>query len=327
MNSSSSNNEWNAYWNSERVAACRSDDEGLYQGAIGQYWRRVFKGLNADQKVLDLATGNAALAAIAFSQVQAGEVPAFSFYGVDSAEIHPPICRFQHPFAQQARFYSDTSNESLPFAANMFDLVTAQYGVEYGDLQASLNESIRVLKEQGEIHWVCHWHDGFIATKTRQEVRDIAYLQTLQLQRHLLNLLRLQWDGQQFIPGSHQRTAQSPERHAMTESFNRAFLCLRQNGHSETGNLNLYLHNLAHLYQHREQHGFHVVAEKVNECGMELEYHRLRLQALSDAALKPEMAIELLQQAKGNGLRCLSHGEMLEQGNGHVVAYEFTFQK
>ena len=179
----------------------------------------------------------------------------------------------------------------------------------------------------GKIHWVCHWHDGFIATKTRQEVRDIVYLQSLQLPQRLLSLMRLQWDGERFIPGSHQQTAQSAERHAMTDGFNKAFMCLRQHGHSESGNLNIYLHNLAHLYQHREQHPFSVVADKVNECGMELEYHRLRLQALSNAALNSEVVADLLQQANKHGLKCLSHGEIGEQNSHQVVAYEFTFQK
>lgn len=320
------NGEWNAYWKDQRVAACRSDDEGLYRGVIGRYWCQRLSDLSADSRVLDLATGNAAIAAIALSQIQQGALPVFRFYGVDAAQINPPLKQLEHPFARNARFYSETSNEQLPFACAMFDMVTSQYGVEYGDLPRTLSETRRVLKPSGRVHWVCHWQDGDVAQRTRRELVDIDYLQSLNLVQSLQELVQIQTVEGRFIPDSHQKTAGTPQRQRVTECFNLSFQRLREQGHRVEGNLNVYLHNLAHLYQHREQYSVDLVHDKMAECAQELVYHRQRLAALACAALKPDDVENIVYWLENHGFTISSHGALHEDSSGQVVAYEISAQ-
>lgn len=326
---SHSHDEWNAYWRDGRVAACRSDDEGLYQGAIGQYWQQVFASLNPGARILDLATGNGALAEVAVKQAQTAtentsSEPYFSFIGVDQADIAPPILDQVDQKICALKFYPQTSNESLPFADHLFDQVTAQYGVEYGDLAQTLRETCRVLKADGQLNWVCHWRPGTVVQKAIAEIEDIGYFQSLKLESCMQGLVRLQVKSGHFIANSHQLTANSPERLALQAGLNRAFERLRMRGHNKQSNLNIFLQNLAHLYQYREQQAPALVLSKLAECGQQLEFHRLRLQAMADAALTPGRRDILIENMKSLGLQVFKHGELIESRESKVLGYHLN---
>lgn len=323
---SQSHDEWNAYWRDGRVAACRSDDEGLYQGAIAEYWQAVFARQQAGANILDMATGNGALAEIALQQAQRHPHPEagnarYAFFGVDQANIAPPIAENADQQHCQLHFYAQTSNESLPFAAAMFDQVTAQYGVEYGDLDLTLREICRVLKPGGQLNWVCHWQPGTVVQQAIREVEDIAYFQSLKLDECMQALVHLQIRDGQFIPNSHHSTAQSRERITLQAALNQAFERLRVRGHTKQSNLNMFLQNLAHLYQFREQQAPAMVLAKLAECGQQLEFHRLRLQAMADAALTPTRRDALLNTMKTLDFQVISHGELIESRESKVLGY------
>ena len=72
---------------------------------------------------------------------------------VDLARIQPAWLdgwRGAHPLVH-LRFHGGTSLEALPFAQAQFDLVTSQFGLEYGDFAPTLSELARVLRRGGRL--------------------------------------------------------------------------------------------------------------------------------------------------------------------------------
>lgn len=314
---------WNAYWRDGRGAACRSDDEGMYRGVIGEYWRQSFQLLTADARVLDLATGNGAVLQLAAETGRARNT-GWQLYGVDQACIAPEWLQQQNVL--RPHLLAGISNEALPFARQMFDLVCSQYGAEYGDLKATLQECQRVLKPGGQLRWVCHWRDGSVVRGAERELAGLALILKLGLPQKMLALIEQQLVNDQFMPGSHQRTANSIEAQHLRDGLNQAFTYLQQGGYSAESGLNVFLHNLAHLYQYRESQPAVVVRRAISDCGKQLEHHYQRLAALIRSAWSPQYLDTILAEFENHGFRLFEHGPLSERG-GPVVAYALHAEK
>lgn len=306
---SSPKEAWDRYWKDGRGAACQSDDEGLYEGAIGEYWQQLFSGLPGSSRVVDLACGNGALAGAA---ARAGA--SLTMYCVDAAAIRPEF-RAAPATHTQARFYPTTPIERLPFAADMFDGCVSQYGAEYGDLQACASEIARVLKPGAWLRWICHWREGDIARDADDEARRAALLEQLQLPGRIARLIEHQVRQGRYIADSHRKTWHLPEARRVKQGLAEGFRIARATPQNANGNLGLFLHNLAHLYQHREQYPVDQALARMRECGDELQRHRERLEALVAAALTPER-LDGLRTWLGSAGLPMTDARELRSGDG-----------
>lgn len=145
---------WSRYWATGMAHSCGTSYDSTYGGAIGDFWRDAFAALAAGDRVLDLATGNAALPRLLLSlQPQAPiEIDA-----VDIAQVAPdwPL-QLDPPQRQRLRIHSGVSAESLPFVDDRFALVVSQYGIEYADLSLAVPEALRVLAPGGRVRFLMH---------------------------------------------------------------------------------------------------------------------------------------------------------------------------
>lgn len=310
---------WDAYWQDDRGGACQTDDSGRYRGVIATCWREWFATLGANQHVLDLATGNGAVIELAVEGLGADQLPV-DFHGVDSARIRPRLGTSPRP-GVRCRWYPGVENTSLPFAAGKFDAVTSQYGAEYGDLEATILETARVLKPDRRLLWICHWHDGHIARDAASEARQGRRLQALELPRRIRRLMDKQRQDGRWQADSHRATRDLPEARSVQQGLGQAFSITGTGPGQAEGNLGLYLHNLAHLYQFREQHSLDEVHERFAECERQLRFHIDRLEALVNAALTPERRDTAISAMNNAGLAVGEHGPITEPASGRVVGY------
>ena len=316
---------WDAYWRDARGGACQTDDSGLYQGVIARQWRRRFAAVAPGSRILDLATGNGAVLELAQASLAETQLPV-DLYGVDSARIQPRIGDEPRP-GLRCHWYPEVAIEALPFDADTFDGVTSQYGVEYGDLEAVAAETARVLRPGGWLHWICHWRDGDLAADAAREVAQAEALQALDLPGRVAELARTQVRDGRWLTDSHRKTAGLPVAERMRAGLGEAFAITGTRPGQEGGNLSLFLHNLAHLYQHRESHPVETLLAKLDECGRELDYHRRRLAELVDAALTEESLAGLKRALARAGLELEHHGPLAEPATGRVVGYRIEALK
>lgn len=316
---------WAAYWRDARGAACQADEDGRYRGVIARLWRDRFRAVNSGDRILDLATGNGAVIELAVECLSEAQLPV-EFVGIDSAGIRPRIGERPRP-GVRCSWHAGVSNESLPFTADAFDGVASQYGVEYGELDPAVNEAARVLKPGGWLHWICHWREGDLARDAAAEAAQARELETLNLPGRVADLIRAQVRDGSWMPDSHRATAHLEVAQRMREALGKAFTITGARPGQEGGNLSLFLHNLAWLYQHREQHAVETVLEKLAECAEQLRYHEHRLTSLVNAALTPERLAGLTAALAGAGLDLLEDEAVIEPATGRTVGYRVVAVK
>lgn len=161
---------WTDYWSSGTLHSCATSYGGNYGGAILAFWERVLQRAAGTERVLDLATGNGALARLVYEQT--GGVA--SVDGVDAAGIDPSWAGPEE--RGRVRFHPGVRLESLPFPDASFDLVVSQFGLEYAHWPAAPEEAGRVCTHEGTMAFVLHHRDSVIVQVGRQEIANIAML-------------------------------------------------------------------------------------------------------------------------------------------------------
>lgn len=111
-------------------------------------WAEAVAPLKAGARVLDLATGDGAV----LGKIRARRTD-LKLTGVDSAARLPPAPR-------GATLRAGVAMEVLPFRNGSFELVTSQFGYEYGDRAAIAREVARVLTPGGRYAFIIHHAAG-----------------------------------------------------------------------------------------------------------------------------------------------------------------------
>lgn len=184
---------WDEFWEQGFITTFGSSFQNNYTGNLRHFWEKKFSILASGSKVLDLATGNGALACIAYSAAKNAE-KSIEVYAIDAAQIKPEVDAIAE--IEEARknitFLSNTPCEDLPFTDNTFDFISSQFGIEYGSWNQSLPEVFRVLNQGASAHFICH-SDSSSLIKSSQHELDIynAALNTHQIFDHAIRFAEL----------------------------------------------------------------------------------------------------------------------------------------
>jgi ubiquinone/menaquinone biosynthesis C-methylase UbiE len=169
------NTGWRDYWKSDRPSSCIAAQE-MARTQIESWWRSYFSELPADSRVLDIATGNGVVLAHAVQAAEDRNIR-FDLTGVDLADIDPVRYLSTPPAGlREARFMGGVAAESLPFAAESFDVVVSQYGLEYADLEKALSEVERVLRGGGRVRWLAHSEESEVVRQNSDQHRQVDFL-------------------------------------------------------------------------------------------------------------------------------------------------------
>lgn len=168
---------WSQYWHYDRIASC-FDGAGRtnYADEIAGGWRDFFGALPDGARILDLCTGNGAVALLAAETARTNERN-FRIVAVDQADIDPASHVSRHEEDYRAIiFLRDTEVETLPFPSGGFGAVISQYGLEYSDLERSLPEAVRMVAPGGRLRLVVHAADGRVAADSRKVIAEADLL-------------------------------------------------------------------------------------------------------------------------------------------------------
>jgi ubiquinone/menaquinone biosynthesis C-methylase UbiE len=168
---------WSHYWHYDRIASC-FDDAGRanYADEIAGGWRAFFGALPDGARILDLCTGNGAVALIAAETARESERN-FRIVAVDQADIDPAahVSRHERDYGAII-FLRDTEVETLPFPSAGFSAVISQYGLEYSNLERSLPEAVRMVAPGGKLRLVVHAADGRVSADSRKVIAEADLL-------------------------------------------------------------------------------------------------------------------------------------------------------
>lgn len=152
---------WSEYWQSSQSLNSFAEGEAAkgYEGEISAFWQEHLKTLNNNAVVVDLGTGNGALAALVAAHGRTLDKN-WQVHGVDYADIDP-LKTFARDAAvlkqlQGITFHGNTDMGKLPFADASVDCLVSQFAFEYAEQNSALAEAYRVLKPGGKLVMMAH---------------------------------------------------------------------------------------------------------------------------------------------------------------------------
>lgn len=313
---------WDRYWQCDRIASC-FDGAGAtnYDDSVAAGWRKFFDGLPTGSRIIDLCTGNGAVALIAAA---AGREQGkdFSITGVDQAEIDPPshVSRHRDEMAG-IRFIGRTEVESIPFPDGSFDVAISQYGIEYSDVPRTITEVARLLGPGGQARFVVHAADGIVAANART---IIAEADLLLGEIDLIAASRRCFEACATVEGGDFSDAARQNAKSAFDAFRTALQLTSAQIPKAVDKM--MFHNsggvMLDAFQARRRVGYDAVFAKVDTVEGEILAHRGRLQALADSALDEAGVEALCTKSRDAGAIATDHVR-LENADG-LIGYIVT---
>ncbi len=155
-----SKTHWTAYWNSGVLTSLPADFKENYDGELAGYWRNVLQSMPDKISVLDVCTGNGAVAILL--QELADELnQKVEITAVDASDIDPNAVVAKHPSKTDAinrvSFIGNCLVEGMAARINQsFDLIVSQYGIEYCETLEAANNVYELLKHNGKFVFIAH---------------------------------------------------------------------------------------------------------------------------------------------------------------------------
>lgn len=167
---------WEAIYRNGTIATGPSQSGGNYDLEVRQSWVDFFSNCRSGTRILDVASGNGAVAIIAAETArELGRV--FNIHACDLALIQPlqdvPEAAVRLSGIQ---FHQGIPLERLHFPDASFDVVCGQYALEYTDTAASLKELHRVLAPDGAAMFILQHSASSQVQKAHITLREAEFV-------------------------------------------------------------------------------------------------------------------------------------------------------
>lgn len=161
---------WSQFWQLGHITTFGPSLPDNYGGLLRDFWIEIFSRLPQQAQILDIATGNGALATLA-AIVSQEQQRYYKIHGTDIATIRPTVEGQETTDVRHLiTFTSHTPCESQPFPDHSFDLICSQFGFEYSDIPATLKELRRLLLPQATFTAIAHHENSNLIQESRQEL-------------------------------------------------------------------------------------------------------------------------------------------------------------
>lgn len=167
---------WARLWRAGVPHSCSTAVSGNYRGEMRRFWARQAGLLHDGARVVDIGTGNGAVALLIRDEAIARGL-GVELHGVDAAEIDPPAV-LEDGVNRLAgiRFHPGVRFDAMPFSDSSIDLVCSQYAFEYGERASSVREIMRVLRHGGIGAFVIHSTDSLVARTALDQIQGTDHL-------------------------------------------------------------------------------------------------------------------------------------------------------
>lgn len=305
---------WNQYWASGPLHSCPGTYVGNYAGSVAEFWRPLFAELGYEDRLLDLASGNGSLMALAVNAHEADAARVPEVIGVDVAAPHPGWI-FQQDEALQSRLalQGNVRIEALPFPDAHFDCIVSQYGFEYAEREPAVNEVLRVAKPAATIGLVCHHADSRLVEVATEEVANLGWLLDetgfVEQTRDMLPFI-----ARSATPSGVESLKQDAAANRARAAFNATMAEIKQRADAAKvpDSLHIVVDNLPGLMRHTTVGGDAVGRQALQDWVAVMRNAILRSRELMDFALDRAAVDHITQRLEAGGFS-VTVGELSEE--------------
>lgn len=300
-----SSDHWDQFLQTGAIASCPTNAEGTYDLELEQGWRTFFATLDQGAVILDVGTGNGPILLIAKNVSESADLK-FRLHGADRAVIDPP----RHVPGGVERysgitFHPRMPTEKLAFSSELFDAVTGQFALEYGDPTRSIAEVARVLKPSGAARFVVHHERSIVVETARQSTTHAKWiLEELEVFEKLERFVHMERIKSAAIERAFAKLEEAGR--AMTDELRRV---------PESHVLNVTVAAVQNLLDLRRRASPQFVGAEIDAKRRALRAAVVRMQDLLEHACSPEKVATLESIASQAGLTVAPREEQRHDGN------------
>ncbi|MCH8538214.1 MAG: class I SAM-dependent methyltransferase [Alkalimonas sp.] len=305
---------WTSYWRSGQALSSFAEGEAAfgYPDDVLQVWQQIWTELPEQAEVLDVGTGNGALA-VAMAQYSANTAKSWQITGIDLADIKPasdiPQVAALQALLQQIAFFGNCGIEKTPFKDEQFDGIYSQFGLEYANWNASLQELHRICKPGGQVIALLHSCESELSQDC---ALGISILSHCLQQSPLVTLAEQLLTRSEFLLHHKQSIATDEPFQQLNQALLTEVKALQQR--YSTGNAAIWfqdvLSRLAPLV-HQLQPGN---LQRFQHSFAQLEQHRLRLLDQQKATIDQTKSNEIMALARHYGWKVTMRSVELDAG-------------
>ncbi|SFC59622.1 class I SAM-dependent methyltransferase [Microbulbifer thermotolerans] len=184
-----SNTSWSQFWQQGFPTSFAKELPNSYKGAIEEFWRETAKSLDDNSRVLDIASGNGAIAIIIADEARKQEKQV-DVHAADLASISPQKTNKNPKLTQilsEITFHPNVEIEQLPFKKNSFELISSQFGFEYSNIEKSITSISSSLKKGGHFKAICHFSESETHLKCKEDLEAYKFAE---YQLHITTLVK-----------------------------------------------------------------------------------------------------------------------------------------
>jgi ubiquinone/menaquinone biosynthesis C-methylase UbiE len=161
-------NPWSVFWRQGHSTTFGDYFKHGYDGAVASWWKSHVEALGDNASVLEVGCGNCSLLPVFAQSGKRGR-----YIGVDlaSVEISEIARAGLDESGIEVVLHGETPAEEVPEEDASVDIVASVFGIEYSDLERSLAEVQRVLKQGGKLVTLLH-HDASVVTSMSRRALD-----------------------------------------------------------------------------------------------------------------------------------------------------------
>ena len=149
------------------------DFQANYDAEIAAFWQQQVTGLSSGAQLLDVCTGNGAVALLLAQACRQADLDA-RITAIDAAAIRPDLIAQRFPdlaeLIRSIRFVGGRRFETLAMSPGSLDLIASQYGIEYCDPEPAAAKCAELLRPGGRLALVCHAPDSAMIEAMRTEL-------------------------------------------------------------------------------------------------------------------------------------------------------------
>lgn len=172
---------WSQFWGASNSLSSFSEGDAAegYSAEVKDFWVDAVKGLDKEAVIVDIGTGNGALAVL-LNDYRKEKKQNWQLHGVDAAEIAPKDLEKTNESLKGRfdgiEFHPKTDMSAMPFDDASVDCVVSQFAFEYGEESAALNEIMRILKPGGRFIMMGHHKKSVLNKSTETGIQTLQYI-------------------------------------------------------------------------------------------------------------------------------------------------------